>query len=76
MKWPIQYRSVAQFRIVRRISFFMAAVSICGLLNPAMEGSTAAQDPPTIAKDSVQVTAFTFNVYRKSYDTWGFTPTP
>jgi len=28
MKWPRQYRSVAHFRIVGRISFFMAAASI------------------------------------------------
>ena len=32
------------------------------------------EDQPTIAKDSVQVTAFTFSVYRKNYDTWSWVP--
>ncbi len=36
--------------------------------------SVARQDQPTIAKDSVQVTAFTFNVYRKNYDIWSWVP--
>ena len=72
MKW--QYRSVARFGNVGRISF-MAAVSIIGMLNlSTLEGSTPDQDSPTIAKDSVQVTAFTFNVYRKNFDTWSWVP--
>jgi hypothetical protein len=36
--------------------------------------AAASQDQPTIAKDSVQVTAFTFNVYKKSYDVWSWVP--
>jgi hypothetical protein len=36
--------------------------------------NSAAQDQPTIAKDSIQVTAFTFNVYRKNYDVWSWVP--
>src|SRR5947208_15123231 len=32
------------------------------------------EDQPTIAKDSVQVTAFTFSVYRKNYDVWSWVP--
>src|SRR5438477_8737786 len=32
------------------------------------------EDQPTIAKDSVQVTAFTFSVYRKNYDMWSWVP--
>ena len=32
------------------------------------------QDQPTIAKDSVQVTAFTFNVYKGNYDVWSWVP--
>ncbi len=31
-------------------------------------------DPPTIAKDSIQVRAFTFSVYRKNYDIWSWVP--
>jgi len=38
-------------------------------------GNTAANDDqPTIAKDSVQVTAFTLNVYKKNYDNWSWIP--
>lgn len=33
-----------------------------------------AQDQPTIVKDSIQVTAFTFDVYRKNYDIWSWVP--
>jgi hypothetical protein len=32
------------------------------------------EDQPTIAKDSVQVRAFTFSVYRKNYDVWSWVP--
>lgn len=37
-------------------------------------GNSNAQDQPTIAKDSVQVTAFTFNVYKGNYDNWSWVP--
>jgi hypothetical protein len=33
------------------------------------------QDQPTIAKDSIQITAFTFNVYKGNYDVWSWVPT-
>jgi len=36
--------------------------------------TTATQDQPTIGKDSVQVTAFTFNVYKGNYDVWSWVP--
>jgi hypothetical protein len=36
--------------------------------------SAAAEDQPTIAKDSIQVTPFTFNVYKKNYDVWSWVP--
>jgi hypothetical protein len=36
--------------------------------------SAARQDAPTIAKDSVQMTAFTYNVYKKNYDVWSWVP--
>jgi hypothetical protein len=32
------------------------------------------QEQPTIIKDSVQVNAFTHNVYKKNYDVWSWTP--
>ena len=40
----------------------------------ATAGNFAASEQPTIAKDSVQVTAFTFNVYQKNYDIWSWVP--
>ena len=36
--------------------------------------SVAGQDQPTVAKDSIQLTAFTFDVYRKNYDMWSWVP--
>src|SRR3712207_918779 len=36
--------------------------------------AAAAQDQPTIAKDSVQLTAFTLNVHKGSYDNWSWVP--
>lgn len=36
--------------------------------------SAAQEDKPTIAKDSVQVTAFTFSAYRKNYNIWSWVP--
>jgi len=75
MIWSRQHLSVPNFGNVGRISFFLAAISIFGLLKvPVSKGSTSNQDLPTIAKDSVQVTAFTFNVYHKDYDTWSWVP--
>ena len=38
------------------------------VLLPVVHNAAANQDQPTIANGSVQVTAFTFNVYRKNYD--------
>lgn len=35
---------------------------------------TAAQDQPTMAKDEIQVTAFTLNVYNKNFDVWSWVP--
>jgi hypothetical protein len=38
-------------------------------------GSPAAgQEQPTVARDSVQVNACTFNVYRGSFDAWSWVP--
>src|SRR4029079_8354558 len=37
--------------------------------------ATLIDDQPTIAKDSIQITAFTFNVYKGNYDVWSWVPT-
>jgi len=36
--------------------------------------SAAVQVQPTVARDSVQVNAFTFNVYKGNYDVWSWVP--
>jgi hypothetical protein len=41
---------------------------------PATATVTGGADQPLIAKDSIQLTAFTFNVYRGNYDVWSWVP--
>lgn len=41
---------------------------------PSFRSVTANQDQPTIMKDTLQVTAFTFNEYKKNYDFWSWVP--
>jgi len=42
---------------------------------PAMTSAASSQsNEPTIARDSVQLTAFTYNVYKGNYDTWSWVP--
>ena len=56
----------------RRRPLFLACAF---LISTIYSFSTAASDDqPTVAKDSVQVTAFTFDVYRKNYDLWSWVP--
>ena len=55
-------------------AFALLSLAVMCLIAPAGNSAAAAQDQPTIAKDSVQVTAFTFNVYRKNYDVWSWVP--
>jgi hypothetical protein len=40
----------------------------------SLPAAAAAQGQPTVAKDSVQLTAFTFNVYKGNYDNWSWVP--
>jgi hypothetical protein len=54
-------------------AFMLLSLVFVGLLL-ATENSAAGQDQPTIAKDSVQMTAFTFNVYKGNYDNWSWAP--
>lgn len=56
---------------IRLTCAFIIALVIVGL--PVISGS-ATQDQPTIAKDSIQITAFTFNVYKGNYDQWSWVP--
>jgi hypothetical protein len=48
-------------------------LAVLGML--LSNGSSATgQEQPTVARDSVQVNAYTFNVYRGSFDTWSWVP--
>ena len=51
----------------------LLALTLTGLHYPT-DAANLAQDQPTIAKDSVQVTPFTFNVYQKNYNVWSWAP--
>ncbi len=53
-------------------AFSFLAMTVAVLLLSAK--ASAAQDQPTIAKDSVQVNAYTLNVYKKNYDNWSWVP--
>ncbi|HLJ48146.1 MAG TPA: hypothetical protein VKU01_19160 [Bryobacteraceae bacterium] len=52
--------------------FALLPVAAIGLLLAGY--AVAAEDESSIVKDSIQVTAFTFNVYHKSFDTWSWAP--
>ncbi len=41
---------------------------------PAAAAAAPAQGGPTIAKDSVQLTAFTFSSFKGNFDTWSWAP--
>jgi len=56
---------------MKRNPFLALTCLALACLAPA---GAAAQDQPTIAKDSVQLTAFTFNVYKGNYDVWSWAP--
>jgi len=53
---------------------FMYAAMILLVVIGLTPLATATQDQPTIAKDSIQITAFTFNVYKGNYDNWSWVP--
>jgi len=53
-------------------SYSLLTLAAMGLF--AAESGGAGGDEPTIAKDSVQMTAFTLNSYRKSFDVWSWVP--
>src|SRR5262245_44563567 len=51
---------------------FLLFLSVITL--PSVVNKATTQDQPTIAKDSIQITAFTFNVYKGNYDVWSWVP--
>ena len=50
------------------------AIVISLFLFSSFTKSAHAQDQPTIAKDSVQIRAFTVDVYKGNYDNWSWLP--
>ena len=57
---------------LRFIYALIVAFLVIGIA-PVLKTS-ANQDQPTIAKDSIQIRAFTFNVYKGNYDVWSWVP--
>ena len=56
-------------RLLATLIFVLLVVSSSSVVK-----TTATQDQPTIAKDSIQIRAFTFNVYKGNYDVWSWVP--
>src|SRR5262245_17931912 len=50
------------------------ALFVALLLVLSAKSFAADEDQPTVAKDSIQLKAFTFNVYRGNYDVWSWVP--
>src|SRR3989441_9735875 len=59
--------------IVPTWAFTLLSLIVIGLLLLA-GNSAASEDQPTIAKDSVQVTAFTLSSYKGDFKTWSWVP--
>jgi len=57
----------------RLTSAFVLALIIIGL-RAVVNTATPIQDQPTIAKDTIQITAFTVNSYKGNYDNWSWLP--
>ena len=57
---------------LRFIYALIVAFLVIGIA-PVLKTS-ANQDQPTIAKDSIQIRAFTLNVYKGNYDVWSWVP--
>jgi hypothetical protein len=53
---------------------FTLSCAILIVLLPGLNNSVLGQGQPTLAKDSLQVTAFTFNAYKGNYDVWSWVP--
>src|SRR5262245_41429393 len=66
--WRCTMRNKTQFTLIFIFLFILITLS------SSTSQSAADPDQPTVAKDSVQVTAFTFNNYRGNYDVWSWVP--
>jgi hypothetical protein len=69
MKSPQEVRLKHTARLTCAILLVLTIVGLHPTASTAIN-----QDQPTIAKDSIQITAFMFNVYKGNYDTWSWVP--
>lgn len=58
-----------KFRLTCALILFLFVIGMDPVANTA-----SSQDQPAIAKDSIQIRAFTFNVYKGNYDVWSWVP--
>ena len=54
-------------------AFMLLTLALTGLAGAA-DSPAAGQEQPTVARDSVQVTPFTVNSYKKNSDVWSWVP--
>jgi hypothetical protein len=57
-------------RLMRALTLALTIVALSSITSTA----TLNQDQPTIAKDSIQVTAYTLSVYKGNFDMWSWVP--
>ena len=57
------------YRFISALVLCLAFVSL-----PSSVRMSTLQDGPTVAKDSIQVTAFTVNSFKGNYDNWSWLP--
>ena len=66
-------RTLRRFTLKKKLTcVFMFLLIVAGATS--ITGSATTRDKPTIAKDSIQIRAFTFNVYKGNYDNWSWVP--
>ena len=72
LKTQIDVEVCALTKNTVRIGTLALLFSLIFLTSPV--NSASVDDQPTVVKDTVQVTAFTFNVYKGNYDFWSWVP--
>lgn len=59
---------------MKNLTLHALAFLLLTLIGVPLVRGQSAPDQPTIVKDSIQVTAFTFSVYKGNYDVWSWVP--
>jgi hypothetical protein len=60
-------------RLISRAAFLLATTCILAV-TPSLAPAQTPDDAPTIAKDSLNITAFTVNKYQGNFATWSWVP--